>query len=133
MSIASPIVPNPSQAVAAARVALTEALVLKVGQVLQALVVGKTADGLTALKIGDQVVTATLPQMNLLPGSTLQLQVKVAGATPQLQVIATPPATVPAAAQAPVGSVVPVQARPESVAATERPSVPTQPPPNAGC
>ena len=58
MSIASPIVPNPPQAVAAARVALTEALVLKVGQVLQALVVGKTADGLTALKIGDQVVTA---------------------------------------------------------------------------
>ena len=131
MSIASPIVPNPSQAVAAARVALTEALVLKVGQVLQALVVGKSADGLTALKIGDQVVTATLPQMNLLPGSTLQLQVKVAGATPQLQVIATPTATVPAAAHAPVGSVVPVQTRPESVAATERPSVPTQPPPNA--
>lgn len=87
MAIANSISPSPSQAVAAARAALTEALVLKVGQVLEALVVGKTPEGLTALKIGDQVVVAKLPQPNLLVGATLQLQVKVVGTSPQLQVM----------------------------------------------
>lgn len=84
------------QAVAAARVALSEAFVLKVGQSLQAIVMGKGSDGLTELKIGDQVVTAKLAQ-TLAPGTTLQLQVKANGTTPQLAIVSqTPPATVPA-------------------------------------
>ena len=74
------------QAVAAARVALSEAFVLKVGQSLQAIVMGKGSDGLTELKIGDQVVTAKLAQ-TLAPGTTLQLQVKANGTTPQLAIV----------------------------------------------
>src|SRR3569832_1411667 len=87
MAIANPIVQNASQAVAAARFALTEALVLKVGQVLEAVVVGKTSDGLATLKIGDQVVVAKLPQLDVPVGGTLQLQVKSTGSSPQLQVV----------------------------------------------
>src|ERR1700710_2096365 len=83
--------PSPVQAVAAARIALAEAMVLKAGQTLQAGVLGKGSDGLTELKIGDQVVTAKLPQL-LLPGTTLQLQVKASGTTPQLTIVSqTPP------------------------------------------
>lgn len=78
--------PQLAQAVAAARVALAEAFVLKVGQTLQAVVVGKSADGLTLLKIGDQIVKAELPD-GLAPGTTLQLQVKSAGPTPQLSIL----------------------------------------------
>ena len=78
--------PQLAQAVAAARVALAEAFVLKVGQTLQAVVVGKSADGLTLLKIGDQIVKAELPE-GLPPGTTLQLQVKSAGPTPQLSIL----------------------------------------------
>src|SRR3569623_3179594 len=87
MAVAYPIVPNASQAVAAARVARTEALVLKIGEVLVAVVVGKSSAGLTTLKIGDQVVAAKLPNLDLPAGSTLQLQVKATGSAPQLQVI----------------------------------------------
>ena len=83
--------PSPVQAVAAARIALAEAMVLKVGQTLQAVVLGKGGDGLTELKIGDQVLTAKLPQL-LLPGTMLQLQVKAGGTTPQLVIVSqTPP------------------------------------------
>jgi hypothetical protein len=83
MEISSPSLP---QAVAAARLALTEALVLKVGQTLEALVVGKTADGATQLKIGDQTVTAKLAQ-NFAIGTTLQLQVKSGGAAAHLAIL----------------------------------------------
>lgn len=139
MAIASPIVPNPSQAVAAARVALAEALVLKVGQVLDAVVVGKTPEGLTALKIGDQVVTAKLPQLSLGAGSTVQLQVKVAGTAPQLQLLNLPPATAatpqtviarpPVAVPAPAPGVA-LQGVPEPVVGAER-SVPVSSPPQS--
>lgn len=116
MAIASPIVPNPSQAVAAARVALAEALVLKVGQVLDAVVVGKTPEGFTALKIGDQVVMAKLPQLSLGAGSTVQLQVKVAGAAPQLQLLTLPPAAAAATPQTLARPTVAIQAPATSVA-----------------
>jgi hypothetical protein len=80
-----------AQAVAAARVALAEAFVLKVGQTLQAVVAGKAENGLTLLKIGDQLVKAALPEA-IPPGTTLQLQVKSGGAAPQLVIVAqTPP------------------------------------------
>jgi hypothetical protein len=78
--------PQLAQAVAAARVALAEAFVLKVGQTLEALVVGKGGDGLTLLKIGDQTVKAALPE-GLPPGTLLQLQVKSAGPQPQLAIL----------------------------------------------
>src|SRR3569623_1520246 len=86
MAVAYPIVPNASQAVAAARVARTEALVLKIGEVLGAVVVARSSAGLTTLKIGDQVVTAKLPNLDLPAGSSLQLQGKATGSAPQLQV-----------------------------------------------
>ena len=103
MPVAAPIVANAAQAVAAARVALAEAMVLKVGQVLEALVLGKAADGATTLKIGEQVVTARLPQPALAPGSTVQLQVKATGAAPQLQLLSVrPPAQPVRAAPLPI-------------------------------
>jgi len=79
--------PQLAQAVAAARVALAEAFVLKVGQTLQALVVGKGGDGLSLLKIGEQTVKAALPD-GLPTGTTLQLQVKSVGPSPQLAILA---------------------------------------------
>ncbi|MEO8756432.1 MAG: flagellar hook-length control protein FliK [Devosia sp.] len=83
--------PSAATAVAAARLALAETLLLKVGQVVQAIVVGKTAAGLTTLKIGDQIVQAQLPD-SLPAGTTLQLAVKAGGVTPQLVVVSqTPP------------------------------------------
>ena len=83
--------PSAVKAGAVARLALTETLLLKVGQVVQATVVGKTAGGLTALKIGDQIVQAQLP-VSLPNGTSLQLAVKAGGATPQLVVVSqTPP------------------------------------------
>ncbi len=71
---------------ALARVAQAEAVLFKVGQQLQAVVLGTSADGLTAIKVGDLVVKAELPQP-LPPGATLTLQVKSAGGTPQLVVM----------------------------------------------
>ena len=132
MEIFSPSLP---QAVAAARLALTEALVLKVGQTLEALVVGKTADGATQLKIGDQTVTAKLAQ-NFAIGTMLQLQVKSGGAAAHLAILAVrAPATGPVAragvATAPAarGVLTPVpgvtrQAVSEPVATQPRPVVP---------
>lgn len=78
-----------------------EGLPFKPGQVLEALVLGKTPDGLVALKIGDVVVNAQLPQ-TLPAGTTLQLQVKMGGASPQLAMVGTPtlPATVAQTASA---------------------------------
>ena len=70
-----------ASAAAAARIALAEAVVLKVGQVLQAIVAATDSAGVTMLKLGSQTVEAQLPQP-LPPGTTLQLQVKVGGAPP---------------------------------------------------
>ena len=89
-----------ASAAAAARIALAEAVVLKVGQVLQAIVAATDSAGVTTLKLGSQTVEAQLPQP-LPPGTTLQLQVKVGGATPQLAIVGqTPPAVAGAAAPA---------------------------------
>ena len=49
-----------------------------------AVVIGAGNSGLTELKIGDVVVQAALPQ-TVAPGTTLTLQVKSAGALPQLE------------------------------------------------
>ena len=46
----------------AARIAMAEAAVLKVGQVLQAIVTATDSDGTSTLKLGDQTVQAQLPQ-----------------------------------------------------------------------
>lgn len=73
----------------ALRVATAQPTAFKPGQVLEAVVLGKTPEGLTALKIGDLVVNAQLPQA-LPAGTTLQLQVKIAGTTPQLTLLAPP-------------------------------------------
>src|SRR5688500_3618586 len=66
-----------------------ELALFKPGQALEALVIGRMPDGTTALKIGDAVIAALLPQQ-LPAGTTLQLQVKTAGATPQLTLVGTP-------------------------------------------
>lgn len=99
--------PQLVQAIAAARVALTEAFVLKVGQTLEALVAGKSSDGLTLLRIGNQTVKAALPE-GLPPGTTLQLLVKSAGPAPQLAIVAqTPPegrVTAPAVLAQPIAA-----------------------------
>lgn len=72
---------------AAARVALAEAsLQLQIGQVLEALVVGKTPAGLTQLKIGDTLVQAQLPQP-VAQGTVLRLEVKADGPPPQLVIV----------------------------------------------
>ena len=88
--------------VVASAASVTAAL-FKPGQVLEALVVGKTPEGLTTLKIGDVVITAKLPQ-TLPPGTTLQLQVKAAGPAPQLVIVGTPrlPANAPPLPATPV-------------------------------
>ena len=79
-----PQLPNVIGPAAAATAAL-----LKPGQVLEATVIGKTPEGPTALKIGDVVINAQLPQA-LPAGTTLQLQVKAAGPAPQLVLVGTP-------------------------------------------
>jgi hypothetical protein len=128
MPVAAPIVANAAQAVAAARVALAEAMVLKVGQVLEALVLGKAADGATTLKIGEQVVTARLPQPALVPGSTVQLQVKATGAAPQLQLLSVrPPAQPVRAAPLPITAPFVPQGQGDAIAPHPA-SLPQQPP-----
>ena len=92
----APVQPQLSGVVAQAAAA---AALFKPGQVLDALVLGKTPDGLVALRIGDLVIPAQLPQA-LPPGTTLQLQVKSGGPAPQLLLVGTPqlpaqPASVP--------------------------------------
>ena len=82
----APVQTQPSGVVA--QVAAVAAL-FKPGQVLEALVLGKTADGLVALRIGEIAVNAQLPQA-LPAGTTLQLQVKVVGSTPQLAMLGAP-------------------------------------------
>ncbi len=72
-----------------ARAAAADPSLFKPGQVLEALVLGKAPDGLMAIKIGEMVVNAQLPQ-SLPAGTTLQLQVKSAGAVLQLAVVGTP-------------------------------------------
>ncbi|MBN9303950.1 MAG: hypothetical protein BGO82_16370 [Devosia sp. 67-54] len=125
MPVAAPAIANAAQAVAAARVALAEAMVLKVGQVLEALVVGKAADGATALKIGEHVVTARLPQLALTAGSVVQLQVKATGSAPQLQVLSVQP---PAQAARPVATPPPAAVLPQAPGEPAAPaSVPPQP------
>ena len=120
-----------TQAVAA-RLASGEGTVLKPGQVLEALVLGKSADGLTQLKVGDQVLQALLK--DALPvGTLLKLTVTTGGSTPKLTIVSqTPPALpsapsaasasgVPRSAPIPAGqAVVPAQAAPAAVA---RPAV----------
>ena len=87
---------------ARARIALAELAMFKVGQVLQAVVVGKGNDGQTLLKIGDTLVQAQLPQ-ELPPGTTLQLQVKAGGTALQLVMVnQTPPSARQAPAPRPV-------------------------------
>lgn len=71
---------------AATRAALAETLLLKAGQVLEALVLGGGSDGTTKLKLGDQLLTVKLPAP-LPPGTALQLQVKVGGAAPELALL----------------------------------------------
>jgi hypothetical protein len=95
------------------RAAAADASLFKPGQVLEALVLGKAPDGMVALKIGDIVVTAQLPQ-TLPPGTTLQLQVKAGGPAPQLTIVGTPqmpaaqpPAPAPVLPQTPVLVTVP--------------------------
>ncbi len=51
--------------------------------------IGRLPDGMTALRIGDAVIAAQLPQQ-LPAGTTLQLQVKTAGIAPQLTIVGTP-------------------------------------------
>lgn len=86
-------VPGSSLAqLAAARISLAEAALFKTGQTLQALVLGKTAGGLTQLKIGDVLVQATLPS-GIPAGTSLQLQVKVGGANPQMVMVSQTPAS----------------------------------------
>ena len=66
-----------------------ELALFKPGQVLEAVVIGRLPDGTTALKVGDAVIAALLPRQ-LPAGTTLQLQVKIAGPTPQLTLVGTP-------------------------------------------
>jgi hypothetical protein len=118
--------PSAVQAVAAARLALAETLLLKPGQAVQAVVVGKTPAGLTTLKIGDQLVQAQLPQ-NLPTGTTLQRAVKAGGATPQLVVVSqTLPGQASAAVPQPI-AVTPLPLPPEANAVPERPVLIQQP------
>lgn len=115
-----------------------EALPLRPGQMLEAVVLGKTPDGLVALKIGEVVVSAQLPQ-TLPAGTTLQLQVKGGGASPQLVMVGTStlPATVAQTVPAlplpptPMQSVPSVTTVSASLAAAPAPpsaGVPTTPP-----
>jgi len=76
----------PSLTQTAARAAQAGVALFKVGQVLEALVLGRTGAGLTELKIGDVLVQAQLPP-NVLPGTVLQLAVKIGGTTPQLAIL----------------------------------------------
>jgi len=91
-----------ASAAAAARIALAEAVVLKVGQVLQAIVGATDSDGLTTLKLGDETLQAQLPQP-LPAGTTLQLQVKAGGPTRQLAIVAQSPPAGQASAPAVAG------------------------------
>ena len=106
-----------ASAAAAARIALAEAVVLKVGQVLQAIVGATDSDGLTTLKLGDETLQAQLPQP-LPAGTTLQLQVKAGGPTRQLAIVAqSPPAGQASAPAATVRTVTaPVPPMPRSAA-----------------
>jgi hypothetical protein len=83
------------QAVAQARVALVETLSLKIGAMLDAVVVGgKGANGLTALRIGEALIEAKLPQ-DLPAGTTLQLVVKAGRPLPQFAIVAVKKPEVP--------------------------------------
>lgn len=118
-----------TQAVAA-RLASGEGTVFKPGQVLEALVLGKSADGLTQLKVGDQLLQALLK--DALPiGTVLKLAVTTGGSAPKLTIVSqAPPATANAPAVAPANTVprsAPIPAGQATAAPPAAPSVVPRP------
>ncbi|HVY51883.1 MAG TPA: flagellar hook-length control protein FliK [Devosia sp.] len=90
---------------AAARAGLAEALLIRAGQVLEALVLSTAADGTATLRIANQLVAAKLPA-TLPAGTVLELQVKSPGPQPEFVVLRqSPPA--PAHAEAPIAAPTP--------------------------
>lgn len=108
------------------------------GQVLEALVLGRAPDGMVAIRIGDMVVSAQLPQ-SLPAGTTLQLQVMAGGATPQLAIVGQPqapvapmPAPLPPPVEMPVvmlagAGASPVLQQPQAPVLPQQPTVPNVP------
>lgn len=87
--------------------AAAELGLFKPGQLLQAVVTGIGADGETLLKIAEVLVQARLAQQ-LPPGTSLQLQVKTGGPTPQLVVLSQALPAMPPAAPLPSSPPVPL-------------------------
>jgi len=120
---------NPLQALAqgATPRPSAELALFKPGQVLEAVVIGRLPDGTTALRIGEAVIAAQLPQQ-LPAGTTLQLQVKTVGPAPQLALVGAPqmPAAAVTAPQMPLPPV--VQSVPLQVVMPDA----AQPTPNVG-
>lgn len=89
-------VPSIVQLALAAKPPSPEVALFRAGQVLNALVLGQTPEGLTQIRVGALMLTAQLPEVPL-PGTVLQLAVRAAGSPPQLTIIGQkPPAASPA-------------------------------------